>query len=95
MKIIYKWLLDRSLPNSLDPRPHLTQGVEELASFTGSIMKVKYQQEKFKKRRQDWNKYYYFILSLFYLLDLYDKNNGSHVYTVDVLPSAKAYGGLW
>ena len=44
-------------------------------------------QEKFKKRRQDWNKHY----SVFYSVIIYDKNNGSHVYTVDVLPSAKAW----
>ena len=62
----------------LDPRPHFTQGIEELASFTGllfSIMKVKYlratsRSKKFKKRRQDWNKHYYFIQSFIYKIKI-------------------------
>ena len=56
-------------------------------------MKVKYlkrnikKQEKFKKRRQDWNKHYYFIQNLC------DKMIAMFniLYTVDVLPSAKTW----
>ncbi len=55
-------------------------------------MKVKYlkrnikKQEKFKKRRQNWKKHYYFIQNLC------DKMTAMFIlYTVDVLPSAKAW----
>ncbi len=58
------------LLNSLDPRPHFTQGIEapSPAFFLNNKSEIPKRnikkQEKFKKRRQDWNKHYYFIQSL-------------------------------
>ncbi len=65
------------LPNSLDPRPHFTQGVEELASFTGllfSIMKVKYlrgtSRNKRSSRREDRTGINIIILFCHYLIKI-------------------------
>ncbi len=47
---------------------------------------IKKQEKLRREDRTGINIIQYFIQSF-----IYDKNNGSHVYTVDVLPSAKAW----